>query len=225
MNPALLIFDCDGVLVDSEILSIRGMVSVLNAAGIPATYAMIAQYYGMKQADILVKVAEETGMDVPADFAERIWPATRTLFQSDLKPMAGLAEFLGRHPNIPRCVASSSSLERIRFSLGITGLLPLFGEDTFSSSQVARGKPAPDLFLFAAGRMGIAPERCIVIEDSKFGVRGARAAGMTAIGFAGGSHIQPHHAEALSEAGAALVAPDWPAVEAAIFGNASAASA
>lgn len=219
MHPDLIVFDCDGVLVDSEVLSIGGVVSVLNEAGVPATYAMIARYFGMKQADIMLKVAEETGHDVPLEVSARIWPAIRDSFERDLKPMPGLADFLRRHPDVPRCVASSSGPERIRNSLKLTGLAPFFGEDIFSASQVARGKPEPDLFLFAAATMGVEPSRCVVVEDSRFGVMAAVAAGMRAIGFAGGSHIEPHHAEALAEAGALHVERDYEAVEARLFGG------
>ncbi len=218
MTSDMIVFDCDGVLVDSEVLSVEGMVSALNAAGVPATAPMIARFYGMKQADILLKISEETGRDIGADVGPSIWPATRALFDTELKPMPGLADFVGRHADVPRCVASSSSLERIRHSLGLTGLLPLFGEAIFSSQQVARGKPAPDLFLFAAARMGIDPERCVVVEDSPYGVQGAVAAGMRAIGFSGGSHIQDHHVALLKEAGAAHVERDWTGVEKRIFG-------
>ena len=217
MHPDLIVFDCDGVLVDSEVLSIGGVVSVLNEAGVPVTYPMIARYFGMKQADIMLKVAEETGHDVPLDVSARIWPAVRDRFEAELKPMPGLADFLRRHPDAPRCVASSSGLDRIRNSLRLTGLTSFFGENIFSSSQVARGKPEPDLFLFAAASMGVAPSRCVVIEDSRFGVAGAIAAGMKAIGYAGGSHIEPHHARALAEAGAIYVERDWEAVEARLF--------
>ena len=217
MHPELIVFDCDGVLVDSEVLSIGGLVEVLNQAGIPATYPMIARYFGMKQADIMLKVAEETGHDVPLQVSARIWPTIRERFEADLKPMPGLADFLRRHPDTKRCVASSSGLDRIRNSLRLTGLAPFFGDSIFSSSQVARGKPAPDLFLFAAATMAVDPKGCVVIEDSRFGVEGALAAGMTALGFAGGSHIEPHHARALAEAGALYVERDWESVEARLF--------
>ena len=217
MYPDLIVFDCDGVLVDSEVLSIGGVVSVLNEAGVPATYAMIARYFGMKQADIMLKVSEETGHDIPLELSARIWPAIRDRFEAELKPMPGVADVLRRHPDVPRCVASSSGPDRIRNSLRLTGLLPFFGEDIFSSSQVARGKPEPDLFLFAAASMGVEPSRCVVVEDSPFGVAGARAAGMRVIGFTGGSHIEPHHARALAEAGALHVEGDWEAVESRLF--------
>ena len=219
MHPDLIVFDCDGVLVDSEVLSIGGVVSVLNEAGVPATYAMIARYFGMKQADIMLKVSEETGHDVPLAVSARIWPAVRDRFERELKPMPGLADFLRRHPDVPRCVASSSGPDRIRASLKLTGLAPFFGENIFSASQVARGKPEPDLFLFAAAAMGTEPSRCVVIEDSRFGVMAAVAAGMRAIGYAGGSHIEPHHAEALAEAGALSVERDWEGVELRLFGG------
>jgi HAD superfamily hydrolase (TIGR01509 family) len=219
MHPDLIVFDCDGVLVDSEVLSIGALVSVLNEGGIPATYPMIARYFGMKQADIMLKVSEDTGHDIPMELSARIWPAIRARFEAELKPMPGLADFLRRHPDVPRCVASSSGPDRIRNSLRLTGLAPFFGENIFSSSQVARGKPEPDLFLFAAATMGFEPARCVVIEDSRFGVTGAIAAGMRAIGFAGGSHIEPHHAEALAEAGALYVERDWEGVERRLFGG------
>ena len=219
MHPDLIVFDCDGVLVDSEVLSIGGVVSVLNEAGVPVTYAMVARYFGMKQADIMLKLSEETGRDIPMELSGRIWPAVRDRFEAELKPMPGLADFLRRHPDVPRCVASSSGPDRIRNSLRLTGLAPFFGEHIFSSSQVARGKPEPDLFLFAAATLGVEPSRCVVVEDSRFGVMGAVAAGMRAIGFAGGSHIEPHHARALAEAGALYVEHDWEGVEMRMFGG------
>ena len=204
----LVVFDCDGVLVDSELLATRAMCAVLNAAGIPATEAMIHRCFGMKQADILVRVAADCACTIPPRVATRLWPETRRLFGKALRPVAGTVAFL-ESLGCPRCVASSSHLERIRFSLETTGLARFFGDDTFSSHQVANGKPAPDLFLFAAARMGIAPARCVVIEDSVPGIRGARAAGMSAIGFVGASHVTPAHREALSQAGASAIAETW----------------
>ncbi len=197
MTPQMIVFDCDGVLVDSEVLSIRAMTGVLKDAGVPVTYGMIARYFGMKQADILIKLANETGANIGVEVAERIWPAIRDLFERELRPMPGIIEFLERHSEVKRCVASSSSPERIRNSLRLTGLTGYFNEAIFSSSQVARGKPAPDLFLFAAATMDVDPRSCVVIEDSQFGVKGAIAAGMSPIGFVGGSHIEAHHADAL----------------------------
>ncbi len=216
----LVVFDCDGVLVDSEVLSVRAMRDVLVEAGVPATDAMIGRCFGMKQADILARIARDTGVPIPDSVAERIWPATRALFDRELRPMPGVARFLERLGDRPRCVASSSSLERIRFSLARTGLDSFFGTAIFSSQQVARGKPAPDLFLFAAAQMKIPPGRAVVIEDSIYGVRGAKAAGMRAVGFLGGSHIQPSHDRALAHSGAEASKPDWDSVEHHLFGGA-----
>jgi HAD superfamily hydrolase (TIGR01509 family) len=215
----LVIFDCDGVLVDSEVLSVKGMCEVLRAAGVPATEAMVGRCFGMKQADILAVIAKETGVPIPPDATERIWPATRRWFERELQPMPGVARFLERLGSRPHCVASSSSLERIRFSLRRTGLDGFFGDNVFSSQQVARGKPAPDLFLFAAERMGISPDRAAVIEDSIFGVQGARAAGMRTVGFIGGSHIEPGHHLSLAASGAEAVGDSYEAVERHLFGN------
>ena len=190
-TAGLVVFDCDGVLVDSEVLAVRALVDVLGAVGVPATPAMIGRCFGMKQADILHRVEQETGVAVPPETAGLIWPATRSLFERELQPMPGVAAFIERLGGTPRCVASSSSPERIRFSLARTGLDRFFEDAVFSSHQVARGKPAPDLFLLAAGIMGVPPERCVVVEDSVFGIQAAHSAGMRAIGFLGGSHIEP----------------------------------
>ncbi|MFC7400438.1 HAD family hydrolase [Chelatococcus sp. GCM10030263] len=211
MRPDLVIFDCDGVLVDSEILASQAMCAVLQRQGVPVRPEMIAQCVGMKRDDILAKLAQQTGIAISPETAEEIWPATRALFVETLKPTPGIAAFLDRLPH-RRCVASSSDKTRIRLSLEVTGLLTYFGDHLFSSQEVARGKPAPDLFLHAARSMGVEPARCVVIEDSPFGIEGARAAGMTAIGYIGGSHLEPPHADVLLAAGAQHVEADWAAI-------------
>ncbi len=216
----LVVFDCDGVLVDSEVLSVRAMCEVLTVAGVPATEAMIGSCFGMKQADILASIARSTGMTVPPEVADRIWPATRRWFERDLEAMPGVERFLERLGDGPCCVASSSSLERIRLSLKITGLDRFFGENVFSSQQVARGKPAPDLFLFAAAQMHTSPARAIVVEDSIYGVQGAKAAGMRVVGFLGGSHIEPGHSTMLLRSGAEATAESWDDVARHLFGDA-----
>ena len=209
--PDLVIFDCDGVLVDSELLASRAMCSVLQRQGVAATPQMVAECVGMKRDDILARISKQTGATISPETADDIWPATRALFVEELKPTPGIAAFL-EHLPYRRCVASSSDKVRIRLSLEVTGLLPFFGDDFFSSHEVARGKPAPDLFEHAAKQMGVDPERCVVIEDSPFGIQGARAAGLTAIGYIGGSHLQAAHADALFEAGAHYVEADWNAL-------------
>jgi HAD superfamily hydrolase (TIGR01509 family) len=207
---ALFIIDCDGVLVDSEVLAMRAMREVLNRAGVPATQAMVLRCFGMKQADALERIAIETGRLIPPEVVPGLWPATRQAFEGALRPMPGVAAVLDRIPAAKRCVASSSHPERIRTSLALAGLATRFDDGAlFSSHEVARGKPAPDLFLLAADRMGVPPARCAVVEDSVFGIEAACAAGMTPFGFAGGSHAQPGHDDALRAAGAVAVEHDW----------------
>jgi HAD superfamily hydrolase (TIGR01509 family) len=208
----LVIFDCDGVLVDSEPLSALAIQTVLRTGGIEVPIEAIWRCVGMKQADIVTSLEAETGMPIGTKLVEGLWPATRALFAERLTPTRGLLPLLEALP-YRHCVASSSSHERIAFSLGVTGLARFFAEDAiFSSSDVAHGKPAPDLFLHAAARMGVAPARCVVIEDSRFGIMGAVAAGMTALGFVGGGHATPATAAALAAHGAAWVENSWPAI-------------
>lgn len=215
----LVIFDCDGVLVDSEGLAVDAFIGVLREAGVPVTPQMVERHFGMKQADILIAMSEETGRDIPFDAVDKIWPATRLAFERSLQPVPGIAAFLAAMPAVKRCVASSSHPERIAVSLALTGLAEAFGPAVFSSHQVARGKPAPDLFLFAAASMGCDPARCLVIEDSVYGVEAARAAGMRAIGFIGGSHVGSGQEERLTAAGAERVASGWDALTASLAGG------
>jgi HAD superfamily hydrolase (TIGR01509 family) len=150
--------------------------------------------------------------------ADRLWPLTRELFEAELRSTAGLKEFLDRM-TIARCVASSSHLERIHLSLKLTGNERYFGEAVFSTQMVARGKPAPDIFLHAASQMKVEAARCVVIEDSGPGVRGAVAAGMRTIGFLGGAHIRDDHGETLRRAGAEFLATSWIDVERLLTGD------
>jgi HAD superfamily hydrolase (TIGR01509 family) len=207
----LIIFDCDGVLVDSEPLSARGFRAVLSEIGVEIPSGVIENAIGLKQADIFARIAAATGRTISPDTIAQLWPRTRALFEAELQATAGLAPFLDQLET-PRCVASSSHLERIRLSLKLTGLERYFGDAVFSTHQVARGKPAPDVYLYAARTMGADPARCVVIEDSLPGVRGARAAGMTPIGFLGGGHIRPGHDRLLTEGGAVLTTESWPEI-------------
>lgn len=205
----LIIFDCDGVLVDSEPLAARAYERVYEKHGMSGVSAdIIAQCIGMKQADIIVRIKELTGHQFPADADDDIWAETKALFTEQLTQTRDLAAFLSSL-KAKRCVASSSSLERIHHSLDVTGLAPFFGDAIFSSSMVKRGKPAPDIFLFAAEKMDADPANCVVIEDSPFGVEGAVAAGMAALGYTGGGHSYPGHGEVLSARGAAAICKDW----------------
>lgn len=204
----LVIFDCDGVLVDSEVLSCQAFEQVYADHGMALPAGLVASGIGMKQADIMNMIEDRTGHRLPDGVDGEFWPATRALFAQSLQPTIGIANFLRDLPQ-KRCVASSSQPERIAFSLEKTGISHHFGDAVYSSSMVKRGKPAPDLFLFAATKMGVDPSRCVVIEDSPFGVEGAIAAGMTAFGYIGGGHTYAGHAERLLDRGAHRVFSHW----------------
>ncbi|MFD1199245.1 HAD family hydrolase [Brucella gallinifaecis] len=204
----LVIFDCDGVLVDSEPLSCRAFEQVYANHGMMLPEGSVAKGIGMKVADIVNMIEDMTGNRLPDGAVDDFWPITRDLFAKHLQPAAGIADFLKVLPH-KRCVASSSHPERIAFSLEKTGINQYFGDAVYSSSMVKRGKPAPDLFLFAADKMGVDPARCVVIEDSPFGVEGAIAAGMTAFGYTGGGHSYEGHAERLADKGASRVFAHW----------------
>jgi HAD superfamily hydrolase (TIGR01509 family) len=207
----LIIFDCDGVLVDSEPLANQVLAEFLTELGQPHTAAECqARYVGRSIPSIMTDIEAESGIELPADFHAELWRRDREAFAGRLQAIPGVAEVLrgllaaGRR----RCVASSSAPERIRNSLTVTGLIDYFEPHLYSALQVARGKPAPDLFLHAAAAMAADPADCTVIEDSLAGVTAGVAAGMRVIGFAGGGHCGPGHAERLTGAGAAAVFTD-----------------
>ncbi|NKQ28801.1 HAD family hydrolase [Streptomyces galbus] len=187
MRYDLVIFDNDGVLVDSEPLSNRHLAAYLTELGHPTTYEeSIRDYMGSAMHRIHDLVLERTGQRLPADFDDVFHARVFAAFERELKPVAGVVGVLERlrAEGVPYCVASSGSHERIRVGHRVTGLDQWFDEGRiFSSQDVGRGKPAPDLFLHAAREMGVAPERCIVVEDSPLGVQAAVAAGMDVVGF------------------------------------------
>jgi HAD superfamily hydrolase (TIGR01509 family) len=201
----LVIFDCDGVLIDSELLAVGVEVALLAEADIAITGdEIIDRYVGISMKGMIADLEARFGRPLGDDFAARHALKVNDVFARELKPMPGIGDVLaGLQGKI--CVASSSSPERLRHTLGIAGLYERFRPHIFSATMVARGKPAPDLFLHAAERMRAMPSRCVVIEDSGPGVEAAVAAGMTAIGFAGGSHCRAGHAARLSASGAAIV--------------------
>jgi HAD superfamily hydrolase (TIGR01509 family) len=192
-EKGLVIFDCDGVLVDSEPLSIAVLVQAMRANGIEIDEEGAYQRFLGKSLATLIDTLE-TEFNVFADqaFLDRIREDLYARFRIELQPIAGISEVLDRL-DMPRCVASSSQLERIKLSLGLTGLLDRLEPNIFSASMVKRGKPAPDLFLYAARQMGVEPQNCIVVEDSPAGIMAARAAGMTVFAFTGGSHANSAH--------------------------------
>ncbi len=191
MSVDLVIFDCDGVLVDSEPISVALLVEMITRAGHPFDAgAVYARFLGRSMASVCALLAEDPGLVVtPADL-DRLRLDLYARFRRELAAVEGVADVLGRLGR-PFCVASSSQPERIRLSLDVTGLRDRFEPNIFSASMVANGKPAPDLFLLAAGRMGVDPARCVVIEDSAAGVEAARRAGMAVFAFTGGSHAVP----------------------------------
>lgn len=198
----LVIFDCDGVLVDSEVLFNRIAAEEFTANGYPIdTESCIARFTGLSTPSMLAVVEAESGLAMPEDFGERCRARANTLFDSELQAIAGIEDVLAGHAP-RRCVASSSSPTRIRRSLKSTGLYRHFEDERiFSAAMVERGKPAPDLFLHAAATLEAAPTDCIVIEDSLPGVQAAVAAGMTVFGFTGASHIRDGHADRLRDSG------------------------
>jgi HAD superfamily hydrolase (TIGR01509 family) len=182
----LIIFDCDGVLVDSERIAVRIDAQVLAGLGWILTEAeIIERFVGRSDAAITKDIEAQLGRALPADWQAGFERLYRDAFAAELKPVDGIVEALDGI-TCATCVASSGSHDKMRYTLGLTGLYERFAGRIFSVSEVSRGKPAPDLFLHAAKRMGVEPEACAVIEDSRYGVEAARAAGMRAFGYAGG---------------------------------------
>ena len=198
----LLIFDCDGVLVDSEHLACAALADVMTTLGHAMTVdeAMRA-FAGRSLKDVLARAERLLSRPIPKDLGEQAAVQLMARFRRELQAVAGVKEAIAALP-YRRCVASSSEPGRLTLSLDVTGLSALFGNNVFSAVEVANGKPAPDLFLLAARRLGEDPSSCIVIEDSVLGVEAAGAAGMAAIGFAGASHANQGLAERLAAAGA-----------------------
>ncbi|HEX7967985.1 MAG TPA: HAD-IA family hydrolase [Stellaceae bacterium] len=204
----LVIFDCDGVLVDSEVIACHAVADTLLAFGHAVAADGIAERFtGMSDKDMYAILAAELGGEWPADFDAEMQRRARERFERELQSIPGVEAAVAQLP-MARCVASSSVPDNLAYKLRRTGLFALFAPAIFSTALVARGKPAPDIFLYAAAQMSAAPARALVIEDSGPGIAAAKAAGMTAFGFAGGSHCRPSHAERLTAAGADLVFDD-----------------
>ena len=203
MGVNLVIFDCDGVLVDSEMLSAGVLMGMMTDEGFPLSEeAFRSDFLGRSFAAAALRARERFGRPLPDDFEGRYRDRLFATLEAELKPMPGVVDVLASL-RVPFCLATSSSPRRLALSLRTTGLARFFEARCFTASEVQRGKPAPDLFLHAAARMGAAPEHCLVIEDSELGVRAGLAAGMQVWHFAGGCHVQagyrlppglaPHH--------------------------------
>ncbi|MEQ4207085.1 HAD family hydrolase [Actinopolymorpha sp. B9G3] len=182
----LVIFDCDGILVDSEPLALRVDAMLFAELGWPLPEAEIARrFVGRTSEYMMGELTAHIGRPVPAEVEERFNAHYREVLAAELQPVSGIVEALDQITT-PSCVASSGGHAKMRFTLGLTGLYERFEGRIFSASEVAQGKPAPDLFLHAAASMGVEPADCAVVEDSQYGVEAARAAGMAAFGYAGG---------------------------------------
>ncbi|WP_407180656.1 HAD family hydrolase [Bradyrhizobium sp. STM 3562] len=186
-EPDLIIFDCDGVLVDSEVLSCRCLSDVLAQCGIELSeHDTLDLFLGRSTAAVL---QHYDGRLVPEDFLAALKAQVFQQFRRSLRSIPGVSGVISQL-TMPFCVASSSDLDRVRLSLALTDLARYFGDRLYTAQMVARGKPAPDLFLHAAAQMQADPQRTLVVEDSVSGVSAAKAAGMMVWGFVGGSHYR-----------------------------------
>lgn len=189
---SLIIFDCDGVLIETEALANQCEVNALKKLG----YQISLEEYidltlGRHNLQITEILKEKKGMKLPEGFWNEINIEQRVLFKKELTAVNGVLQVV-RSMSQPKCIASSSGMEKLHYTLGITNLLPFFEGRIFSTEFVKRGKPFPDIYLYAADKMGVTPKDCIVIEDSPAGIEGGLAAGMTVLAFGGGKHITPH---------------------------------
>ena len=208
MNFDLIIFDCDGVLVDSEVISCRAHAETLTRHGYPITAEQVLnRFLGRSMRQATLEVEAELGRSLPDDFPSQTYAEIFRLFATSLEAMPHIGEALAQIA-LPVCVASSGPPEKITTSLNRVGLYDKFAPHIFSAVQVRHGKPAPDLFLFAAEQMQTVPARCLVIEDSLAGIAGAVAAGMPVLGFHGGSHCCPGYGDSLRGAGATATFDD-----------------
>jgi len=209
-----IIFDFDGVIADSEAIVNTVLAETVTDLGYPTTLDQALTRYSSRRWDeAIAEIEAAIGKPVPANFAGDLKLATLDRFRTDLKEVSGAANFIRRFAHIPRCIASSSSIDRLQLCLSVLALEAEFGDHVFSADMVARGKPHPDIFLFAAGKLGVPPDECLVIEDSAGGIRAAVAAGMTAIGLCAASHIREGHDAKLRDAGAVHLAQSWSDVE------------
>lgn len=213
----MVIFDCNGVLVDSEPIASAVLADALKRAGVSMTAEAVARrFHGRRPADIFVAIEGFAKRRLPPDFAATVAAETLTRLHAELRAVPHAVHALNWIRG-PKAVASSSPMERVKVSLEVTGLLRFFEPRLFSASEVAKGKPAPDLFLRAAARSHVKPADCIVVEDSVAGVTAAVAAGMRPIGFVGRDPAEGNQARALVAAGARVVIADMRALRGAIF--------
>jgi HAD superfamily hydrolase (TIGR01509 family) len=205
----LVIFDCDGVLIDSEMISARVLIAALAKAGVTVSFEYFEEnFLGRSWPTVAADINRSHGIFLGADFEDQFRNDLLNAFERELESMDGVQSVL-TNLAIPYCVATSSSPARAARSLAIAGLTAHFGERVFTASQVAKGKPAPDLYLFAARQMGVAPRNCLVIEDSFTGILSAQSAGMTVWRFTGGSHLRGRWACHRAQTGSIPVFDNW----------------
>lgn len=203
----LVIFDCDGVLVDSEYLSAQINAELLTAAGFPISAEELSERYtGMILKDALTLIEKQIDIPLSASLLDKAHEEFDRRVKTELMAIDGVRDLVNSL-NVPYCICSNSVHNNIKTMLTITGLYDLFEDKIFSAPEVGskKPKPAPDVFLYAAKKFNMAPQDCIVIEDSVTGTKAATAAGMRVIGFTGGNHAYPGLADALTQAGAATV--------------------
>ena len=202
-RPDLVIFDCDGVLIDSEPIVNRVHAAALTRLGYPLTSEeCVRRFAGMPDRAMYEIIEAERGAPLPPAYDAETRMRIEAAYRAELRAIPGIEQALEAMGDRRLCVASSSLPDKMRLGLELVGLYDRFAPYLFSASMVARGKPAPDLFLYAAERMGALPSRCLVVEDSVAGVTAGCAAGMAVLGFTGGGHCGPGHAERLLGAGA-----------------------
>ncbi len=201
----LVIFDCDGVLVDSEPIACEVVAQVMTEAGFHVSLSeFFTRFAGVSDREMYAQLETQYRSTIGEALRQRVNDEILAALGDRLEPIPGITSVL-QAIDLPMCVASGSDRRRVETSLAKTGLLPHFDSRIFTSHEVPRGKPAPDLFLHAAGRMRAEPSRCVVIEDSEAGVRAAVAAGMPVLGFVGGSHCSAERADVLRSLGARIV--------------------
>lgn len=206
----LIIFDFDGVVADSEWLANGVLAELMTELGRPMTvHEAIAAFMGKRASDVVAAVSALSGRPAAVTLADEIQARTLERFRRELAEVPGCRAYIEGFPSLKRCIASSSSPERLAACLDLLRLGEVFGGHVFSAAHVARGKPHPDIFLHAAARMQVQPADALVIEDSESGVRGAVAAGMTVIGLLAGAHVGDGHGERLRHAGAHALAESY----------------
>lgn len=200
MGIDLVIFDCDGVLIDSEIISARMLVDALAGLGVDINLDYVARHFlGRSYPTVMATIRKDFGLDLPPSFEDQYRSRLMAAFETGLTVMPHVRRVIDVLA-LPYCVATSSSPMRAQRSLQMVGLGDLVGDRLFTATMVQNGKPAPDLFLLCAARHGVDPARCFVIEDSLNGVRAAKAAGMQVWRFTGGSHLQGRRLDEPAEA-------------------------